>query len=187
MPSTFIHAANTVAILFFTCLACAQSELTSAPEPTASADTADYRAIDGLKGRGFRKCAGDASKVIKSLYDSDDFAYLNFWNKYSPDEHSALTVTAKPYADGPSMTAMTTSPTADGSCDATLVQMLLVADSCPKLRDTSFKNWKYYTSLGDAPLYEDPTTPSVVVAMVPSQRGCLIVKTGILFFPAGEN
>jgi len=27
----------------------------------------------------------------------------------------------------------------------------------------------------------------VVVAMVPSQSSCLIVKTGILFFPAAQN
>jgi len=174
-------------ISFFVGLAAAQAEPAPEPETKPASATPDYRAIDGLKGRGFKKCASDASRLMKFVYDADDFAYLNFWNKSSPDGHSALTVTAKPYSDGPSVTAMTTSPTSDGACDATLVQMFLVADSCPKLRETTFKDWKYYTSLGDAPLYEDPTTPAVVVAMVPSQSSCLIVKTGILFFPAAQN
>jgi len=187
MRLTLTRAVSGALILFSVCLAAARAE-PAAPPATKPADAApDYRAIDGLKGRGFKKCAGDASRLIKFIYDSDDFAYLNFWHTSSPDGHSALTVTAKPYSDGPSMTALTTSPTADGTCDATLVQMFVVADSCAKLRETSFKDWKYYTSLGDAPLYEDPTTPSVVVALVPSQGSCMIVKTGILFFPADQN
>lgn len=183
MRSTLTRAISGALISFFAALAAAQAE--PAPPPAAAAP--DYRAIDGLKGKGFKKCAGDASRLMKFVYDADDFAYLNFWHNSSPNGHSALTVMAKPYSDGPSVTAMTTSPTADGACDATLVQMFLVADSCPKLRETNFKDWKYYTNLGETPLYEDPTTPSVVVALVPSQGSCMIVKTGILFFPADQN
>ena len=125
--------------------------------------------------------------MTKFIYDKDDFAYLNTWHKASPDKHMSLTTTAKPYSDGTSIAAIAASPTADGTCDTNFVQVFVINESCPKLRDTTFKEWKYYADLGGTPIYEDPTSESVVASLASIQDGCLVVKTGMIFFPVEKQ
>jgi hypothetical protein len=61
----------------------------------------------------------------------------------------------------------------------------MVKETCAKLRDTTFKEWKYYSDLGTNPMYEDPTSDSVVVTLANTADGCLIIKTGLLFLQPG--
>lgn len=150
----------------------------------AYAQEKDYRSVEALKSLGVRSCANTISAMTKFMYDKDDFAYLNIWNKDATDKHMSSTLTSKPYAEGTSIATLAVASTSAGSCDANFVQLFVVKESCPKLRDTTFKDWKYYAELGETPMYEDPTSPSVVVALASFQGGCLIVKTGVLFFPA---
>jgi len=153
----------------------------------AHAQEKDYRAVEALKSLGVRSCVSAISSMTKFMYDKDDFAYLNTWHKESADKHMSLTLTAKPYLDGTSVAAIAASPTPAGTCDTNFVQFFVVNESCPKMRDTTLKDWKYYADLGGTPMYEDPTSESVVVALASVQSGCLIVKTGMLFFPADKQ
>lgn len=149
----------------------------------AAEDEKHYRAIDALLSLGFKTCANNASAVTKFLYDEDDFAYLNTWNQTDADKHTALTLTTKTYSDGASFATVATTPTPDGACDASFSQIFVLSESCAKLRDTTFKEWKFYGDLGGTPLYEDPTSDSVVVGLATIQSNCLVIKTGVFFFP----
>jgi hypothetical protein len=51
-----------------------------------------------------------------------------------------------------------------------------------KVRETIFDKWKYFADMAGAGVYEDPTTANVNVILSPTKSGCLVVKTGILFF-----
>lgn len=153
----------------------------------ASAQEKDYRSVEALKSLGVKKCASAISTMTKFIYDKDDFAYLNTWHKAGPDKHMSLTTTAKPFSDGTSIAAIAASPTSDGACDTNFVQIFVINESCPKLRDTTFKEWKYYADLGGTPTYEDPTSESVVASLASFQGGCLVVKTGMIFFSVDKH
>ncbi|MGA2333575.1 MAG: hypothetical protein ABSG75_17685 [Syntrophales bacterium] len=150
----------------------------------AYAQEEDYRSVEALKSLGVRSCASAVRDMTKFMYDKDDFAYLNLWNKVAIDKHMSFTITSKPYADGKSIAALAVSPTPAGTCDINFVQFFATKESCPKLRDTTFKEWKYYADLGGTPMYEDSTFASSIVALVSAEGGCLIVKTGLLFLDA---
>ena len=147
-------------------------------------EEADYRSITQLKTKGFTTCAGSQSTVTKWLYDKDDFAFFGLCNISKPDVHTATTLAAKRFSDTTSVSVISTSPTVNGACDSNFVHIIIAAESCPKLRDTTFKDWKFFTDLGGTPVYSDPTSESVSVILVQNGEGCLIVKQGSLFFPA---
>lgn len=147
----------------------------------------DYRAVEALKKLGVRSCAGAVQTVTKFMYDEDDFAYLNTWNQDQTDRHTTLTVASKNYTDGSSVASIAVSPTTSGTCDANFTQLTMVKETCAKLRDTTFKEWKYYSDLGTNPMYEDPTSDSVVVTLASTADGCLIIKTGLLFLQSDNS
>jgi hypothetical protein len=148
----------------------------------AYAQEKDYRSVEALKSIGVNKCASAISAMTNFIYDRDDFAYLNAWHEASPDKHMSLTTTVKPHVDGTTIAAIAASPTANGTCDTHFVQVVVINESCPKLRDTAFKEWKYYADLGGSPTFEDPTSESTFATLASIQGGCLVVKTGIIFF-----
>lgn len=166
---------------------CAGLAVAAALLAGAPAQAEDYRSVAALGKLGVSQCLGTIARMTKFMYDADDFSYLNTWHKDDPDSHMTMTLTGKPYSDGNSLATVATAPAADGSCDASFTQLFVFADSCAKLRDSTFKEWKYFSDLGEVPLYEDPTSDSVVVALANLQSGCLVVKAGLLFFPAGET
>jgi hypothetical protein len=159
---------------------------TSAQEPEAD-KAKEYRAVESLKSKGFKACADTATSVMKFLHKTDDFAYLNTWNVKEADTHAASVFTVKPYSDGNSYASMTAQVRADGGCDAAFTQIFYFAETCPKLRDTTFKDWKFYMDLGGVPVYEDPTSTTVVIALAPAGNGCLVLKNGTFYFAAKEK
>lgn len=170
-------------------LAVLAAMLALAPSAAAQQQPAQpqYQSVEALKSLGVRNCLGAVTNMTKWLYDTDDFAYLNTWHKDAADKHMSLTMTSKAYSDGTSIAAIAVAPTPAGTCDTTFSQLFVVKESCAKTRDTTFKEWKYYADLSGTPMYEDPTSESVVVALASVPNGCLIVKTGMLFFPAADK
>jgi hypothetical protein len=172
------------ALLILPALILALSVCATAEEPQPEKEISkDYRAIEALKGKGFKTCADAALKVLKFMHKNDDFAYLNTWNVKASDIHASSIFTVKSYSDGPSYASLTTSLTPDNRCDASFTQLFYFSDTCPKLRDTTFKEWKFSMDLGGVPVYEDPTSTSVVLTLAPMPNGCLVIKSGMFYFP----
>lgn len=161
--------------------------VSSASVAPALAGEADYASISQLKAKGFMKCSGSQSTTTKFLYPKEDYAYINLWNALNPDTHMATTVTSKKYSDGAGVSLITTTPTQSGECDSSMVQIFSSTDTCSKLRETVFKEWKYFNVLGEASVYDDPTSDNVSVVLAPTDNGCLIVKYAALFFPAEKK
>ncbi|SRR5258708_1226376 len=141
----------------------------------------DTRAVEMLKQKGFVKCADRLARVTEFLHGKSTYAFLNVWNSAAPDTHAAATTTGRNYADGPGYAFITSVPVASG-CDATFTQIFLADDTCTKVRETVFEKWKFFSDLAGGAVYEDPTTSNVNVILSPVKSGCLVVKTGILFF-----
>lgn len=151
----------------------------------ASGSDADKlsRSAETLQDAGVRRCLSSVSNLSKFIFEEDDEASLGLWYDGDPDRHTSVTILNKPYSDGAAVAVVSGTPTEAGTCDAVFTHVLMAAQSCGTLRDTTFKDWKYQADLGGTPLYVDPTTRNAKVVLVPFQNNCLIVKTGILFFP----
>jgi hypothetical protein len=154
---------------------------------TGGDQTSTPRSVVALKKVGIKTCAESAASIVHFLDESDEAAYLNLWQPTDTDKHASLTVLGNSYSDSPMIAAIGVAPTKGDSCDALFTQVWLSKESCGKMRET-FKEWKYYSDLGSFSVYEDPTSPSVNMILVPVQNGgCLIVKAGDLMMNASEN
>ena len=153
-----------------------------AEDPPAAA-LQEHRSVTALKTAGAKQCGQALQAMTGVLNSDDDYPYLNTWNQEDPNRHAVMTISTTAYADGSSIAAVGMSPTTAGSCDASFAQVFLLRETCARLRETSFKDWKHYADLGTTPLHEDPTSSSVVAAFVSTQEVCLVFKAGLLFFP----
>jgi hypothetical protein len=180
------HLVTLIAAVFVLsiCVAASAQAPVAKETPKETSKEKEYRAIDALKAKGFNTCIDTASSVMKFLHKNDDFAFLNTWNVKSTDTHAASILTVKPYSDGNSYASVTVSPRADGGCDAGFTQIFFFTETCAKMRDTTFKDWKFYMDLGGVPVYEDPTSKTVVIALAPTGNGCLVLKNGSFYFSA---
>jgi hypothetical protein len=134
-----------------------------------------------LKENGFKACAHAVDDIAHFVFQSD-FAYLNLWNQNKIDKHSVLVTGAKSYSVGKSILTITATESQVRTCDASFTLVMPVPEDCTQLRQTTFKEWKFYSDkLDGISVYEDPSTPTVDLALQPFQGGCLAVKTGLFF------
>lgn len=134
-----------------------------------------------LKENGFKTCAHAVDDIAHFVFKSD-FAYLNLWNQTNIDKHSVLVTGAKTYAVGKSLLTITATETQVRTCDASFTLVMPFPEDCTQLRQTTFREWKFYSDkLDGISVYEDPSTPTVNLALEPFQGGCLAVKTGLFF------
>jgi len=134
-----------------------------------------------LKDNGFKTCAHAVDDIAHFVFQSD-FAYLNLWNQTDIDKHSVLVTGAKSYSVGKSLLTITATESQVRTCDATFTLVMPFTEDCTHLRQTTFKEWKFYSDkLDGISVYEDPSTPSVNVSLEPFQGGCIAVKTGLFF------
>lgn len=147
--------------------------------PTFAADEVDY--ADVLRKNGHTYCASGINRVANWLLDQDG-ATLALWNSANPDGHAGTVIGTKRYSDGNNVVHLTGTPVKDGGCDVAFTVVLPAAESCSNLRETAFKDWKYFTDLQGLPVYDDPTVSTVSVILQSVGSGCAITKMGVFFF-----
>lgn len=140
-------------------------------------------AIQDLKKVGVTRCSEATESTINFLDEDHKSAYLNQWSKTDSNQHSTFLTLARTYADATALATVTITKVASG-CDVTFTQVFALTDSCATLRDTTFKDWKFYSQLAGAALYEDASNKNLTVSLVPQSSGCVAIKTGILFYPS---
>ncbi len=182
--SQIIHIARWPLVL---CLGlCLGLSLSLTPDVFAEEMDHETQSALQLKENGFKTCAHAVDDIAHFVFQSD-FAYLNLWNQTNIDKHSVLVTGAKSYKVGKSILTITATETLLGTCDASFTLVMPFAEDCAQLRQTSLKEWKFYSDkLDGISVYEDPRFSTVNLSLEPFQGGCIAVKTG-LFFLSREN
>ena len=147
--------------------------------PTVSADDKDYTAT--FREKGYKYCATAMNRISNWLIDQDGQT-INQWNIANPDEHMGNMLGSKHYSDGNSIMNLNGTKTLDGGCDLGFTLIVPVEKSCASLRETAFKDWKYYDDVQGTPVYEDPTSGNVSAILQSVGTGCVITKVGVFFF-----
>lgn len=158
--------------LMFLCLTC---------NVFAADNEVETQSAIQLKEKGFKACAHAVDDIAHFVFQSD-FAYFNLWNQTNVEKHSVLVTGAKTYTVGKSILTITATESQVRTCDASFTLVMPFPEDCTQLRQTTFKEWKFYSDkLDGISVYEDPSTPTVNLALEPFQGGCLAVKTGLFF------
>lgn len=132
---------------------------------------------------GFQRCSSALNSVVNFVHDDNDYTYLNTWGVASPNDSLFNSLTVRRYGDSYSVSSISVTPSTAGKCDSSLTQVLVFGDtSCPTLREKTFKNWKFYSEMAGIGVYEDPTSNSSVVMLIPNGVGCLVVKNLVAYF-----
>jgi hypothetical protein len=143
----------------------------------------DY--TETLRGGGFKYCAPVVQRVATWLVD-DNGASIGLWKKADADSRTGLLLLVKQYRDGVALATVTGIKIGDGGCDVHFTHTLPMAGSCASVRESTFKDWKYFGDAGSQPFYEDPTSSNVQVTLVTTTSGCLVQKSGVLFYSKGD-
>lgn len=138
--------------------------------------------VEGFKEAGVVSCENATTDMVKFLDAKLESAYLNQWNSNGLDKNSRLTTLASTFSDGTRMATLTVTRV-EGGCDVTFTQVVSSVETCTELRETFITDWKYYKQLAGATLYEQADDNRITIALASQSNGCLLVKTGLLFFP----
>lgn len=145
-----------------------------------AADAFDYAQM--LRENGNKYCSGAINVVSNWLVDQSAGS-LSQWNIGDADNHFGILLASKRYSDGNSFMHLSAMKTPSGGCDVSFSLSLPFSDqSCTALREKSFKAWKFYGEIQGIPVYDDPTTNNVQVALQQSGQGCVTIKMGVLFY-----
>ncbi|MBI3794727.1 MAG: hypothetical protein HY280_08370 [Nitrospinae bacterium] len=139
-----------------------------------------------LREKGFLACGFAVENLAKFFFDGD-FDYLNTWNVNDAANHTAVVTGTKNYADGNIMVTISVTETKAGTCDTSFVALYPSYKTCAQVRETTFKDWKFYSDvLSGVPVYEDPSNSAVAVALEQLKGGCMAIKSGLIFFTKPE-
>jgi hypothetical protein len=163
---------NMKSLLIATCCLCVTSVM--------AAEDRDYGAE--LREKGHTQCI-PALKVMAKMLSDNEGQFFSLWNVGDPNKHMASLLGGKIYSDGSAVLNMTATPTPDGGCDAGFTMVVTFSNkSCPEVRDTVLKDWKYTATMANLPFYDDPTSSNITVVLAPAGANCTLSKIGVLFF-----
>jgi hypothetical protein len=145
---------------------------------SAEADK-DYSAL--LREKGASYCSKAINKTANYLLDSSS-EIVAVWNIEAPGQHGASILTGSRVGDTSGISHITASQNGAGGCDVAFTVTIPLPTACAALRESTFKEWKYFGVLSGLAVYDDPTTENVSVMLQPAGSGCVVVKMGSLFF-----
>ena len=139
----------------------------------------DYARI--LRGNDFKYCASAVNKASNWLV-GQDAGTIGLWKPRDADNHVGVLIASKRFSDTSSLMHLSAMRTAAGGCDLSFSLVYTFNKACSVLRDTTFKEWKFFGDVKGIPVYDDPTTSNVQVVLQPFGIGCVVSKMGVLFY-----
>lgn len=150
---------------------------------TRAADETDYAMT--LKAQGYKYCNSAINKAANWLVDQDAGTVAQ-WKEGDADRHMGVLIATRRYANGNTLLHLSAMRASDGGCDVSFSLVVPVEKSCTGLRETTFRDWKFFGDVQGIPLYDDPTTNSISVALQPIGTMCIVNKMGMLFYGKDE-
>lgn len=150
----------------------------------SSAETKLSRAVQQGADQGFKACAPMLDQLVKFMHEDDEaYSHVGSWAPTDTDDTLFTALTGSPIPESTAISSFSAVKNKAGRCDATLTHVAPVLDvSCATVREQVLKDWKFYSDLAGAAIYDDPTLEGSSVILSPmGKAGCLIVKTVVLY------
>ena len=146
----------------------------------AAAAAAETVPVEQAKQNGFTTCAGQVDKVANHVIGDSEHGALSTWSKRDTDKKMFNSMAVSKYSDGHSVGVISTSQSVAGGCDSSYTTVFHWDKSCSAMRETTFKEWKYYTEVGGLTVLENESG-SVNKILMPAGEGCVTVTTEVVY------
>ena len=144
---------------------------------TALADT-----IPGEQAtkNGFNTCQKTVEKIAKYVIDDTNHGAVSTWNNKTPDSRLFNSQIVLKYSDGHSMAVLNVAPIKNGKCDGSYTRVFAMEKSCSVLRETTYKDWKFFGEIGGLVSLEN-SSGTVSTVLLPNQTGCVAIQTEVVY------
>lgn len=148
-------------------------------ETRSTGNAAISRGVNGLIETGLERCAIRLNEIVKSELNNDDSYGFITQPSATPNKNGSTLITAEDFSDGSVVRTFHVVPDAGGGCSILAHLLFISSESCAKLRDVSFSEWKLYLDLGASTAYQqkvNPSSNSSVVLTRVDKGGCAASK-----------
>lgn len=129
---------------------------------------------------GFITCQKTVEKIANFLISDTNNGALSTWNSKTPDSRIFNSQVALKYSDGHSVAILNVAPVKNGKCDGSYTKIFANEKSCSVLRETTYKDWKFYEEIGGLITLQNKSG-AVSVVLLPSQTGCVSIHTEVVY------
>lgn len=129
---------------------------------------------------GVRTCLTTLDGVAKFLFKETKHSSLATWNKVAADSRLFNSQVAVKYTDGHSVAVVNVAPTKAGKCDGSYTTIFVDDRSCPVVRETIFKDWKFADELAGLVVLKNKDG-GVSKILLPSGSGCVAITTEVIY------
>jgi len=129
---------------------------------------------------GFNTCQKTVEKLAKFVTGDVKHGAVSSWNKKSSDNRLFNSQVVLQYSDGHGMAILNVAPVKSGACDGSYTRIFTIEKSCPVLRETTYKDWKFFGEIGGLVSLEN-SNGSVSAVLLPSQTGCVAIQTEVVY------
>ena len=136
------------------------------------------RAVQQAYDAGFRDCAPTLDRFVRFIHEDDtQYGFYGIWSKDAPNASMFSTTTTEITPAGNMVTTFSAVKNNSGTCDVSVSTTVVSTSSCAAIRESTFKDWKFYGDLNGSSIYSDPTSQGddVILTNIPNNY-CLLVK-----------
>ncbi|AGI23143.1 hypothetical protein ACYCAX_19215 [Pseudomonas sp. MT3] len=130
---------------------------------------------------GIKSCLEQLRGVSDFVIGKSDHGTNSVWNTAQPNKRLFETFSVKKYSDAYSQIIMTASPNSAGKCDLSSNETMVMRGSCMKIRETTFKDWKYIGSILNTAVIENTNKVSVFLTPQLDDSVCLVNRQEVSY------
>jgi hypothetical protein len=129
---------------------------------------------------GFTSCQKTVEKLAKHIIGDSENGALSTWHNKTSNSRIFNSQIILKYSDGNSVAILNVAPTKSGKCDGSYTRTFTHEKSCAVLRETLYKDWKFYGEIGGLVTLEN-SGGSVSTILLPFQTGCVTTQTEVVY------
>lgn len=135
---------------------------------------------DQAQNAGVRACQRVIEGITKFVVKDNKHESLSVWNSKTPDSRLFNSQIVVDYTDVQSLAIINVAPTRTNKCDSTYTTVFATEKSCVVMRETLFKDWKFYGEIGGLVTLESKSGVLTKILM-PAGSGCVAVTTEVAY------
>jgi hypothetical protein len=147
--------------------------------PAAGKGDSLSRGVRALVDGGLSRCVSELDALVKDQTNSDDaYGYVTHPST-TPNKDGSALITAADYSDGAVIRTFHVVPAAGGGCSILVNLTFVSTESCARVRDEGFAEWKFMLDLGSSTAYEakaDTDYHNTAVLTRTKGGGCAVTK-----------
>jgi hypothetical protein len=135
--------------------------------------------VEALIDSGLERCINELNAMVReNTAKNDGYGYLTHPSATANKNGSSL-ITAADFSDGTMLNIFHVVPDAGNGCSLVATMSFIAKESCAKIRDKTFRDWRLNLDLGASTAYKHKTEETYhnsVILTPDSGGGCVATK-----------